>query len=182
LRRSKESDEESILFVGLRRVRRGVKVRKTTNHFWVNDANIKPCFAQENKKRNVESSRRFHYNHEMKIGGERLKHPIEGRKALFRVRERAFFDDTTAFRFNNAEVERIFRDVNSNVEHGSTSLSSFFNLSLISILPGCGGFLAQPTYRELRDRGTDSPRGFRAYSQWSPCPSFCSSNLCCNIN
>jgi hypothetical protein len=51
-----------------------------------------------------------------------------------------------------------------------------------TILPDCGGFLAQPTYRELRDRGTDSLRGFRACGQWSPCPSSRSSNLCCSIN
>jgi hypothetical protein len=177
LRRSKESDEESILLVGLGGVRRGVKIRKTTNYFWVNDADIKTCFAQEDKKRNVESSGRFHHNHRMRIGGKRIKHLTKGKEAFLRVRKRTFVDDATIFRINDTEVERVLRDVNSNVEHGKTSLLSFFDLSLISILPGCGGFLAQPTYRELRDRGTDSFRGFRAYVKWSPCPSLFLGNI-----
>ena len=43
--------------------------------------------------------------------------------------------------------------------------------SLISILSLGRGFMAQPTYWDLRDRGTYSFRGFIAYKPWSLCPS-----------
>ena len=141
------------------------------------EPNRRYIFTQEDKKRNMEPSRRFHHNHKVGIRRDRVKCLTEGRKAFPGIRKRTFLDNTTTFRFNNAKVERVFRDINSNVKHGTTPIRSVFRLSLISILPSRGGFLAQPTYWELRDRGTNSFGGFVAYKLWSPCPSHLLNNI-----
>jgi hypothetical protein len=96
-------------------------------------------------------------------------------KIVFGDRERTFFNNF--FRIiNDTEVERIFGHINANVEHGNTSMFSF-NLSLITILPIGRGFEAQSSNRVLRDRGTYSNTGFKAYEKWSLCPFFYFKNL-----
>ncbi len=67
------------------------------------------------------------------------------------------------------DIKEILRDINTN-GNNLRNLHMFFE-SLISILPLGRGFMAQPTYWDLRDRGTYSSRGFIAYKPWSLCPS-----------
>ncbi|QER41258.1 hypothetical protein F1847_08820 [Thermodesulfobacterium sp. TA1] len=67
-------------------------------------------------------------------------------------------------------MEVIFRNVNTDVMgHDATSFLRFLSLTPSSRV--AGALVAQPTYRVLRDRGTYSLRGSKAYQKWSPCPS-----------
>jgi hypothetical protein len=81
------------------------------------------------------------------------------------------FADDLRGRIDNTIGEVIFRDVNTYVKHRLSPFSGFKYVPYSS-LPCGKGFFAQPTYWELRDRGTDSFWGFKAQVKWSSCPSF----------
>ena len=170
LRSREDSDIESIFFIGFRRVVSRKELYETMDGFGINNRNRESFGRKEDSKRDMISSRRFEYHG---TGRKRRDNRNKGRETLHTHWEGTLLENGFVL-FNDTEIERVFRDVNSNVEHGKTSLSGFFDLSLISILPNGRSFKAQSTNWELRDRGTDSFRGFRAYVKWSPCPSFCS--------
>jgi len=163
-----DSDKEGIPFVGFGRVGGRKELDKVVNSFRVDDFNVKALFREEDKERDVEPAGRFHNDSRGVEGREDLS---EGREAICGIVERAFFDNLHGVGINDTEVEGVFGDVNAYVEHDISSEEVFFKLSLISILPNGWGLKAQSTNWELRDRGTDSFRGFEAYEKWSPCPS-----------
>ncbi|EDP73013.1 hypothetical protein HG1285_12487, partial [Hydrogenivirga sp. 128-5-R1-1] len=96
-------------------------------------------------------------------------------KTIFRYRERTLFNNFFSF-INDTEIKGVFRHINANVVHDNTSLVEFLK-SLITILPTGRGLIAQSSNWVLRDRGTYSLRGFRAYEKWSLCPSLYFKNL-----
>lgn len=171
----KGSYEESIPPVCFRRIGRRVELDKAVNSFRVNNFHVDAFLGEKNEERDVESSGGFHDNGRWGIRREEFEERGETFKG---VRERVFFD-YLALRVDDTDVEGTLGNVNACVEHGDTSNLVLSELSLTSILPFGGGFKAQSTYWELRDRGTDSFRGFRAYEIWSPCPS---SSLTGNLN
>jgi len=92
----------------------------------------------------------------------------KGKETLLIHRKAFLMEDIKPF-INSTDIKEILRDINTNGNH-LRNLHMFFE-SLISILPLGRGFMAQPTYWDLRDRGTYSSRGFIAYKPWSLCPS-----------
>jgi len=135
------------------------------NHFGIENEDVETLRKQEGKKRDMESARRFKdHNVRGELGSyfQKLGKPISGHRE-------GFGSENFPILIEDTERERVFRDIYTDKEHGFPSEKEFS--SLISILPGGRGFYAQPTYWELRDRGTDSHRGFEAYVTWSPCPS-----------
>jgi hypothetical protein len=159
LRSRENSNIESIFFIRFRRVVSREELYETMDGFGINNRNRESFGRKENSKRDMISSGRFEYHG---TGRKRRDNRNKGRETLHTHWERTLLENGLVL-FNDTEIERVFRDVNSNVEHGKTSLSGFFDLSLISILPNGRSFKAQSTNWELRDRGTDSSRGFRAY-------------------
>ena len=165
VRESEEGQDESVLFVGLGGIVGRDESAEAVNHFGVEDEDVEAVGEQEGEKRDVKSAGRFK---DKDVRGELRSYFQELGKAFSGHRE-GFGSEDSSILIEDAEIERVFRDIYADEVHGFTSGLRF--LSLVSILPGGRGFYAQPTYRELRDRGTDSYRGFEAYGKWSPCPS-----------
>ena len=92
----------------------------------------------------------------------------KGKETLLIHRKAFLMEDVKPF-INSTDIKEILRNINTNGNH-LRNLHMFFE-SLTSILPLGRGFMAQPTYWDLRDRGTYSFRGFIAYKPWSLCPS-----------
>ena len=179
IRGSKESDKESISSVSFGRISRRIESDEVVNSLGIDDSHVKTLFGEEDEERDMEPTGGFHNDDRRFVRREEIS---KKRKTIIRVRERVFFDHLHGIGINDTDAERMFGDVNTYVEHGITSEEVFYRLSLTSILPNGWGFEAQSTYWELRDRGTDSLRGFRAYGGRSPCPSFRSGSFSSNIN
>jgi len=165
VRESKEGQDERVLFVGLGGIVGRDEGSEAVNHFGIEDEDVEALREQEGKKRDVESARRFK---DHKVRGK-LGSYFQERGEAFSGHREVLGSEDSPILIEDAEIERVFRDIYADEEH--VFLSGLRFLSLISILPGGRGFCAQPTYWELRDRGTDSFRGSKAYGKWSPCPS-----------
>ena len=126
---------------------------------------MEAIIQEEGKKRKMETTRGLKDDVVWGICGEMFKEVFEA----FGRYGKVFRDELSFFGMKDTEAEGIFGDVDADIEHESPPSLSFRSLS--SILPISGGFYAQPTNWELRDRGTNSCRGSLAYKSWSPCPS-----------
>ncbi len=159
-----KGQDEGVFLVGLGRIVGGDKGPEAANHFWIEDEDVEAFGEQESEKSDVESTGRFEdYEVRGELGSyfQELFKPLSGDRKGFGTKDSLIL-------IKDAEIEGVFRDIYADVEHDFTSGLRW--VSLISILPGGWGFWAQPTYWELRDRGTDSQRGSMA-GIWSPCPS-----------
>ena len=163
---SKESKNFSIFFIIFRGVVSGDKFKESVDDFRVKDEGLDTFFNEKAVKGDVEPTRGFHNNNRFREGFEKVK---EIREALKRHREFAG-GEGFSFMVKDAEVEVIFRNVNTDIMgHDATSFLRFLSLTPSSRV--AGALVAQPTYRVLRDRGTYSFGGSKAYKKWSPCPS-----------
>ena len=112
------------------------------SNFRIDNRSIKAIFREEDEKRDMESSGRLHHNG---AGRKRVEDMRERGEILLRDFKGTFFNDFLSF-IKDTEVEGIFGDVNSSVEHGNTSIRRFSEvLSLISILPNGRSFKSQST-------------------------------------
>jgi len=115
----------------------------------------------------VVSSRRFHNNNRLSQGFKQIKKLSE----TFTTGRITARRDNFSILIKDTEMKVVLGDINAyEVFH---NVISFF-CSFRSLTPSshvAGALIAQPTYWELRDRGTDSFGGFEAYKLWSPCPS-----------
>jgi len=166
IREGKEGQEEGVFFVGLRGVVSGDETGKVMDHFRVKERNPEALIQEEGEKWQVEASGGLKDDVVWGIGGESFKEVFEA----FGRHGKVFRGEFAFFGVKDTEVERVFGDIDTYVEH-ITPPPGIRCMSLSSILPFGRGFYAQPTNRELRDRGTDSFRGSPAYEKWSPCPS-----------
>ncbi len=163
---SKESQYFSIFFVLFRGVVSRYELEESVDNLRVKYEGLDIFFNKEAIKGNVESTRRFHNNDRVSEGFDKVKEIRETLKGHGKFTSREDF----AFLCKDAEMEIILRYVNTYImTHNATSLFSRF-LSLTPSSPVAGALLAQPTYWELRDRGTYSLGGSMAYKKWSPCP------------
>jgi len=165
LRESEQSDKVSVSSVGFGGVVGRDEFNKIINGFRIYDMDIELMVREKSCKREMESSGGFHNESYRIVKGDNFQ---EGGEALFGHREISFVNDVFGV-INDGEIKRVFGNINSNIKHVDTSGVDY--LSLVSNLPGCRGLKAQPTNRDLRDRGTDSYRGLKAYKKWGPCPS-----------
>lgn len=172
--KSKESKDFGIFFILFRGIVSRDKLKESAYDLRVKDESLDVIFGEEKIKWDMESTRGFHDNNWL---WERLKGVKEGFKAFKGHREVAGSNGLSRV-IKDAEMKRIFRDINTYVVlHFATSDLRFLN-SLTPSSRVAGAFLAQPTYRVLRDRGTYSFGGSKAYKKWSPCPSlFCKLQL-----
>jgi hypothetical protein len=166
----KESDGIGILSIGFRRVSRADKLMESVGIFGINDKRNEVVINEEGDKRDMVACRGFYKDYGI---GERRNNRKKVLKTFRGLRKGAFFEDLGFF-IDDAEVEGIFGDVNPYIvlSHGHPPLEKFFGIHKVpcSNLPRGRGFRTQPTYWELRDRGTDSFWGFRAHKKWSSCP------------
>jgi hypothetical protein len=117
-------------------------------------------------KGDVESTRRFRKNDCVSEGFKKVK---EIREALRGHGKFTRGEDFAVF-CKDTEMEIILRNVNTYImTHNATFLFSRF-LSLTASFPVAGAKVTQPTYWQLKDRGTYSFGGLIAYKRWSPCP------------
>jgi len=123
---------------------------------------------EKGSKRDVVSVREFHND---SYGVKSLK---DGEKIFegFRGVWKGSLAENLSFFIDNAESKGVFGYINTDVIHRIACHRSFSEIVSHSILPCGKGFIAQPTYLEWRDRGTDSFAGFKAQKVWSSCPSF----------
>ena len=161
----KERQEEGVFFIGLRGVVSGDEPDEVMNHFRVEEGYLEVLVQEEGEEREVEASGGFKDDMVWGIGGESLEEVFEA----FGRHGEVFGYELSLLWVKDTELEGIFGDIDTYVEHRLPPGIRYMSLS--SILPFGRGFCAQPTNWELRDRGTDSYRGFQAYEKWSPCPS-----------
>jgi len=163
----KESQYFSILLILFRGVVSRDKLKESVDDLGVKYEGLDIFFSKKAVKGDVESTRRFHDNDCVSEGFKKVK---ELREALNGHGKFTEGKDLAVF-CKDTEMEIILRYVNTYImTHNATSLFSRF-LSLTRSSPVAGALVAQPTYWELRDRGTYSFGGLIAYSPWSPCPS-----------
>ena len=168
--KSEESKGFGIFLVVFRGVVGRDKLKESVYDLRVKDEGLDVIFGEEKIKRDMKSTGGFHDDNWVL---ERVKGVKEGFKAFEGHREVAGSDGLSRV-IENAEMKIIFRDVDTYVVlHFATSDLRFLK-SLTPSSRVAGAFLAQPTYWVLRDRGTYSFGGSKAYEKWSPCPSlFC---------
>jgi len=168
--KSKERKVFGIFFVLFRGVVSRDKLKEFMYDFRVKDEGLDVIFGKEKIKWDMKSTRGFHNDNWL---WERLKGVKEGFKAFKGHREVTGSNGLSGV-IEDEMLKRIFRDINTYVVlHFATSDLRFLK-PLTPSSRVAGAFLAQPTYWVLRDRGTYSLGGSKAYQKWSPCPSlFC---------
>lgn len=146
------------------------KLKESVYDLRIKDEGLDVIFGEEKIKRDMKSTGGFHDDNWVL---ERVKGVKEGFKAFKGHREVTRSNGLSGV-IENAEMKTIFRDVDTYIVlHFATSDLRFLK-SLTPSSRVAGAFLAQPTYWVLRDRGTYSFGGSKAYEKWSPCPSlFC---------
>ena len=155
--KSEECKDFGIFFVIFRGVVSGDELKESVDDFRVKDEGFDTFFNEEAVKGDVEPTRGFHNNDRFREGFKKVK---EIREALKRHRKFAG-GEGFSFMVKDAEVEVIFRNVNTDVmSHDATSFLRFLSLTPSSRV--AGALVAQPTYRVLRDRGTYSFGGSKA--------------------
>jgi len=165
-----ECKEGSIFGVGLSGGGSVEEFMELVSEFRVNDEGREVIGEEEGGECEVISTGGFQ---EYSGRGVILESGKEILVALCGLRE-LFDEEWFSVLIDDTDSEVILRDINAYiVVHSTTSLWVDFGFRFVpySILPFGEGFEAQPTYWELRDRGTDSFWGFIAQEKWSPCPS-----------
>jgi len=170
--KSKESKDFGIFFVLFRGVVSRDKLKEFMYDFRVKDEGLDVIFGKEKIKWDMKSTRGFQDDNWL---WERLKGVKEG---AFKGHREVTGSNGLSGVIEDEMLKRIFRDINTYVVLHFASSDLRFLKPLTPFSRVTEVFLAQLIYRVLRDRGTYSLGGTKAYKKWSPCPSlFCKLQL-----